>query len=101
VISPFAQIGDDCVIRQGVTIGQHARDGRAPILGDKVNVGAGAVLIGPIRVGNGAIIGPNVVVTRNVPDGATLFAQPPRVISMPPPREASLESGNSERIEHA
>ena len=95
VVSPFAQIGDDCVLRQNVTIGQAVGDGKAPILGDKVDIGAGAVLIGGIRIGTGAHIGPNVVVTRDVPDGATLFAQPPRVISMHPQRGASVEPGNT------
>ena len=85
VISPLAQIGDDCIVRQNVTIGQYKADGPAPTLGNGVDVGAGAVLVGPIRIGDGARIGPNAVITTNVPAGATAFAPPARVISPRPP----------------
>ena len=86
VISPLAQIGDDCIVRQNVTIGQYKANGAAPTLGNNVDVGAGAVLVGPIRIGDGAQIGPNAVITTNVPAGATAFAPPARVIS---PRAAA------------
>ena len=91
VIHYDSRIGDDCVIRQNVTLGaamgDRPRD--APVLGNGVELGAGAVLIGRIRVGDGARIGPNAVVTRNVAAGATVFAQPPRVVSVhrTPPAE--------------
>lgn len=83
VIHEHATIGDDCMIRQGVTLGQISgtaeRDG-APTLGDRVEVGVGAVLIGPIRVGDDARIGPNAVVMRDVPAGATVMGPPAKVI---------------------
>ena len=68
VIHSAAVIGDDCLIRHGVTIGGlgGSRAGRsaagAPWLGNRVEVGVGAVLVGPIRIGDGAVIGPNAVV---------------------------------------
>lgn len=82
VIHPRAQIGDECVIRQNVTIGaatpQTYKEG--PVLGRHVDVGAGAVIIGRVTVGDDAHIGPNSVVTADVPPGATVFGNPMRVL---------------------
>ena len=70
VIHAQAVIGDDCLIRQGVTIGAvgAGRDG-APVVGNRVKFGAGAITAGPVRIGDGAMIGPNAVVMTNVPAG--------------------------------
>ena len=73
VIDPRAVIGDDCMIRQGVTIGGGGRRDdapRAPRLGDRVHLGAGAVLAGPISIGDDVVIGPNAVVMTSVPPAA-------------------------------
>jgi serine O-acetyltransferase len=86
VVHEHATIGDDCIIRQGVTLGA-AVDERvleAPVLGHGVEVGAGAVVIGKVRVGDGARIGPNAVVMTDVPAGATAFAPPARVVNLAP-----------------
>jgi len=83
VIHEFAEIGDDCVIRQGVTLGaagQYSVD-EAPKLGRGVTLGAGAVLVGKVKVGDGAKIGPNAVVIADVPAGSLAFAPPANVIS--------------------
>lgn len=83
VIHPHATIGDDCLIRQGVTIGAVGRDAgpaTAPTLERGVELGAGAVVAGKIRIGEGARIGPNAAVTRNVPAGAIVVAPAPRTI---------------------
>jgi serine O-acetyltransferase len=82
VIHPRAQIGDDCCIRQNVTIGAATADRstEAPRLGDRVEVGAGAVIIGRITIGDDVRIGPNAVVMTNIPAGSTAFAAPARVI---------------------
>lgn len=82
VISGYSVIGDDCLIRQGVTIGgvEDRNASQAPVLGRGVRLGAGAVVIGGIRVGDGASIGPNAVVTRHVPAGALVVAPPSRVL---------------------
>lgn len=68
VIHPHAIIGDDCVIMQQVTIGE-IRAGQVPVVGDKVYIGAGAKILGGIRIGDGASIGANAVVLQDVPDG--------------------------------
>ncbi len=80
VIADNAVIGDDCLIRQNVTIGSAVEYGPAPKLGNRVRIGAGAVLIGGITVGDDVVIGPNAVVTEDVPAGATVLSPRPRVI---------------------
>ena len=69
VIHGCARIGDGCVIRQGVTIGNKGSSDPlgAPILGQNVDVGAGAKILGRIVIGDGAVIGANAVVIRDVP----------------------------------
>lgn len=86
VIHRYGVIGDDCIIRHGVTIGAASRfhEERAPILGRGVNVGAGAVVIGEITIGDGVRIGPNAVVLTDVPADATVFAPPARIIRQSP-----------------
>ena len=71
-------IGNDCIIRQGVTIGNRylAEPEKAPILSERVNVGAGAKILGNISIGAGANIGANAVVLTDVPDGATAVGNP-------------------------
>jgi serine O-acetyltransferase len=80
VIHPFAVIGDDCLIRQNVTIGAAGSSTDAPRIGNRVEVGAGAVLAGRIRIGDDARIGPNVVVMTNVPAGALVVPNAPRIL---------------------
>jgi serine O-acetyltransferase len=84
VIHEYATIGDDCIIRQGVTIGAADEWGRdkAPVLGDRVNVGAGAMLLGSITIGDDVRVGPNAVVTRNVPANSTVAPPPVRIIKL-------------------
>ncbi len=95
VIHRFAQIGDRCVIRQGVTLGNAGRGvtrEEAPTLGNDVSLGAGAVILGRVTVGDGARIGPNTVIMSDVPAGATVFASPPRMIySLAPPTASKVE----------
>ena len=83
IIHPFAEIGDDCMIRHGVTLGV-AGAGRewtdAPRIGNGVEISPGAVIIGDIHIGDGARIGPNAVVINDVPAGATVWPKPPRVL---------------------
>lgn len=98
IIHQNAVIGDDCILRQGVTIGQdRATPGQAaatvpaPKLGNGVEVGAGAVIMGAITVGDGVRIGPNAVVMRNVPAGAIVAAPPARIMAPPPKRKPASE----------
>jgi serine O-acetyltransferase len=75
-------IGDDCVIRQGVTIGNRYsnRPMEAPVLGNGVEIGAGAKVLGAIRLGDGAAVGANAVVLTDVPPGAAAVGVPARII---------------------
>lgn len=76
-------IGKNFNISQDVTIGQVNRGERkgCPIIGDNVYVGAGAKIIGKVRIGNNVAIGANCVVTRDVPDNAVVVGIPCKVIS--------------------
>ena len=82
VIHGNAEIGDNCVIRQGVTIGNRRLDDPfgAPVIGDRVNIGAGAKILGRVRIGNDVEIGANAVVLCDVPDNAIAVGVPARVI---------------------
>ena len=82
VVGETAEIGDDCTIYQGVTLGGTAlnRAKRHPTLERGVVVGAGAKVLGPFTVGAGARIGSNSVVVKAVPAGATAVGIPARVI---------------------
>lgn len=80
VISSGAVIGRRCTIRQGVTIGNRKSLDDIPVLGDDVDIGAGAKLLGAIRIGNGAKIGANAVVLSDVPEGATAVGVPARIV---------------------
>lgn len=71
-ISRFAKIGKGCRIYQNVTIGEVNR--KAPKIGNRCLIGAGAVLIGGIRIGDDVKIGAGAVVSRDVPDGCTVVA---------------------------
>lgn len=78
VIHGRSIIGDRCIIRHGCTLGMRRMSElcAAPELGSDVHLGAGAVLIGNIRIGDGAQIGANAVVTTDVPAGARALGVP-------------------------
>jgi serine O-acetyltransferase len=82
VVGETAEIGDDCTLYHGVTLGGTTwkRGKRHPSLGRGVVIGAGAKLLGPIVVGDGAKIGSNAVVVKDVPPGATAVGIPARII---------------------
>ena len=82
VIGETAEIGDDCTLYHGVTLGGTSwnKGKRHPTLGKGVVVGAGAKILGPILVGEGARIGSNAVVVKEVPAGATAIGIPARII---------------------
>lgn len=93
-----AEIGDDCVIRHNVTVGA-GYGGRktlhaGPKLGKGVEVGTGAVILAGVKIGDGAFIGPNVTVMSDIPAGARVFAEAPRVVRLPDPaRDVRKVSG--------
>jgi len=83
VIGETAVIGDDCTLYHGVTLGGTSwnKGKRHPTLGRNVVIGAGAKVLGPILIGDGAKIGSNAVVVRDVPAGATAVGIPARLVT--------------------
>jgi serine O-acetyltransferase len=82
VIGETAVIGDDCTLYHGVTLGGTSwqKGKRHPTLGNGVVVGAGAKVLGPIEIGDGARIGSNAVVVKTVPPQSTVVGVPGRLI---------------------
>ena len=77
IVSGYTRIGDNCRIRNGVTIGlRRVEEKVAPVIGDNVDIGAGAKLLGPIRIGNNVVIGANAVVITDVPDDSIAVGVP-------------------------
>jgi serine O-acetyltransferase len=95
VVGETAEIGDDCTLYHGVTLGGTSwkKGKRHPTLGNDVVVGAGAKVLGPITVGAGARIGSNAVVVKDVPPGATVVGVPGRVVK----REAVSDEHDQRR----
>ena len=90
VIGETAIIGDDCTLYHGVTLGGTSweKGKRHPTLGNNVVVGAGAKVLGPILVGEGARVGSNSVVVKDVPPGATVVGVPGKLITPQQPDES-------------
>ncbi|MGZ5061654.1 MAG: serine O-acetyltransferase [Usitatibacter sp.] len=82
VIGETAEIGDGCTLYHGVTLGGVSwnKGKRHPTLGTNVVVGAGAKILGPFTVGEGAKVGSNSVVVKAVPPGATVVGIPARIV---------------------
>jgi GT2 family glycosyltransferase/serine acetyltransferase len=83
VIHGNAIIGDDCIIRQGVTIGNRYLDRplEAPQFGKKVNVGADAKIFGNVKIGDNVNIGANAVILQDIPENSTAVGIPARIIT--------------------
>ena len=77
VISGYAQFGDDCRIRNGVVVGlKNVAEPIAPVIGNNVDIGTGAKVLGNIRIGNNVVIGANAVVLTDVPDDSVAVGVP-------------------------
>jgi serine O-acetyltransferase len=101
IVSGDAVFGDDCIIRNGVTVGlKHTGQRGSPILGDRVDIGAGAKILGPIQIENDVIIGANAVVLTDVPPNSLAVGVPARVL--PRRTQSSVAAGDVvERGVHA
>lgn len=89
VIGETAEIGDDCTLYHGVTLGgtSWSKGKRHPTLANNVVVGAGAKVLGPIVLAEGSRVGSNAVVVKDVPQGATVVGIPGRVIKKKAPSD--------------
>jgi len=88
IVNPRARLGRNCNLGHGVTIGSGGRgekDGRplegVPVIGDRVYIGPGACLFGPIEVGDDVSVGANAVVTHSLPDRAVAVGIPAHIVS--------------------
>lgn len=83
VIGETAEIGNDCIIFHGVTLGgiKFSPTKRHPTVGNQVLIGTGAKVLGPLNLGDGSRIGANAVVTKDVPAGATVVGNPAQILS--------------------
>jgi len=89
IISGDAVFGDDVVIRQGVTVGlRHTNDPRSPVIGNNVDIGAGAKILGPIHIGDNVVIGANAVVITDIPPNSVAVGIPARIL----PKKQSMPS---------
>jgi len=93
VIGETAEVGDDCTLYHGVTLGGTSwnKGKRHPTLGNGVVLGAGAKILGPITIGDGARVGSNAVVVKSVPPGATAIGIPAHIVE----KEAGGKTGFS------
>lgn len=84
VVNDGTVFGANCTVRNSCTIGnKQVKDGtysRAPIFGDRVNIGANAVIIGPITIGDDAVIGAGAVVVKDVPANCVAVGNPARIV---------------------
>jgi serine O-acetyltransferase len=85
VIGETAEVGDDVTIFHGVTLGGTGRESgkRHPTVGDRVTIGAGAKVLGPIKIGDDSRIGANAVVVKEVPASAVVVGVPGQTVSRP------------------
>jgi len=95
VIGETAEIGDDVLMYQGVVLGGTSLEKRKrhPTIENNVVIGAAAILLGPITVGEGARVGANSVVVNSVPPGATVVGVPGRAVEEGRPPVIDLEHG--------
>jgi len=96
VIGETTEIGDDVLMYQGVTLGGTSleKKKRHPTLGNNVEIGAGAIVLGPIKIGNNVRIAAGSVVVKDVPDNATVVGVPGRIgLGFSPEEIRRLEHG--------
>lgn len=82
VVGETAEIGDDCILFHGVTLGGLKFDPvkRHPTIGNRVLIGAGAKVLGPVTLGDESRVGANAVITKNIPAGKTAVGNPMHIL---------------------
>jgi serine O-acetyltransferase len=100
VIGETAEIGDDCTLYHGVTLGGTSWESgkRHPTLGNNVVVGAGAKVLGPITLGDGARVGSNAVVIKDVAPGETVIGVPGRLVGKPATEKEQARRAMAKKI---
>ena len=100
VIGETAEVGAGVTIYQGVTLGGTSLDRgkRHPTVGDRVTIGAGAKVLGPVTIGHDSQIGANAVVVKPVPPGSVVVGVPGQVIARSRPRPGRTLPGNGDTL---
>ena len=100
VIGETAVIGDDCTLYHGVTLGGTSwnKGKRHPTLKNGVVIGAGAKVLGPIEIGEGARVGSNSVVVKSVPDGVTVVGIPAHIIDAKAKQDKARRDALAQKI---
>ena len=96
VINDRTVIGDDVTIRQNVTLGNVHPEGPCPVVGDRVELGAGCIVLGGIRIGDDARVGAGAVVTKDVPAGGTVVGNPARLLAPRAAPDPAVDDPTSE-----
>jgi len=96
VIGETTEIGDDCTIYQGVTLGGTGKDvgKRHPTIGNGVTIGAGAKVLGPIHIGDQSLVGAGSIVLKDVPGGCTVVGNPGRIVKKKEQKKIDLDQCN-------
>lgn len=92
VVNPRTRLGRDVVLMQGVTLGQRGRGGEAPVIGDRVLVGANAAVLGEVTIGDGATISAGCVVVTDVPPGTLVYTDAQQLVMRPLERPFSKDN---------
>lgn len=100
-IHPHAVIGDRCTIFHDVTVGNNLDRAGAPTIGSDVHIGAGAKILGPVKVGDGARIAANSLVVSDIPPGVTAVGVPARPMRFSGPRMSTGAERPQEADERA
>jgi serine acetyltransferase len=98
LVSRFAQIGEFCTLYQNISIGLNGfKPAEAPVIGDRVMLGTGCIVVGDITIGSDVIVGVGAVILRCVPDHSRVFSPRPSVLTNHPSRNLA-EPGSDEHI---